>query len=237
MGFEKFMNFLDQRYYGDVVMTVFELIAIITGFLFLKKDKIGVYFLIYLLCDFYIVLNYWYFELSEIISEKKISFFVNIANVLISLIGFLVYYYFFFKIIHNRFVIKLMKILLLIFIVLVGAFLTTEFSFLTNRPAYISDLISSTEFLFLLPPCFIYFYELLKIDSIINLFKRPSFWVVTGIFFNSLVSVPFFLIDRFFFSNHNEYRFLILLLFFNVPLTINFIFLTRAFLCKKTLTI
>jgi len=235
-GFEKLVRFLELQHYGILLMTFFELIAVITGLLFVRKDKAGVFFLVYLFFDFFVLLVDCYIELSTNTSAKTSSF-IFLTNTLVSLVELLVYYYFFFKIIHSRVVIKLMKVLVTVFFSIVLVFITTEFSFLTPRYSYISKIIGVIEFVFLLLPCTVYFYELLKNDPIVNLYQRPSFWIVTGIFFYAVISVPYYLIDRFFVNNHNQYRSVLDLALFYVPFTVNFVFLTRAFLCKKTLTI
>jgi hypothetical protein len=235
-GFEKLVRILEKHYYGDLIMPFFELVAIITGLLFVRKDKTGVLFLAYLIFDFLVLLVDCYIELSYNTSVK-ISSFIFLTNTLVSLVELLVYYYFFFKIIHSSIVIKLMKVLVTVFFSIVVIFITTEFNFLTPRYSYVSNIIGVIEFVFLLLPCTVYFYELLKNDPIVNLYQRPSFWIVTGIFFYAVISVPYYLIDRFFVNNHNQYRSVLDLALFYIPFTVNFVFLTRAFLCKKTLTI
>jgi hypothetical protein len=235
--FEKLIQLLEQKYYGDLIMAFFELLAIISGLLFARKDKIGIAFLVYLIFDFSVLLAFYSLKILTSISPKELSFYVAFFNVIISFFELLAYYYFFLKVIHNQTIRGLMKLLIIVFIIILIVFISTEFSFLTNRYSYVSDIIEIIEFLFLLLPCFIYYFELLRNSSVINLYQRPSFWIVTGIFFYSLISIPYYLVNAFFFSNQYKYFGLIGLLFFEIPFAINFIFLTKAFLCKKTLTI
>lgn len=236
-GFEKLLRIFEQGYYAVPIMSGFELIAIIVGLKLVRKDKTGVFFIAYLIFDFLIAIADNYLKVSPLYSYYQQSFFISLTNQLISLAELLVYYFFFFHIIQNKIIIRLMKITRMIFIFVIVIAITTHFSFLTKRYSYISLLTGCLEFLFLLPPCFVYFYEILKNNPAINLYQRPSFWIVTGIFFFSVMSVPYYLITQFVSSNHYEYTQLLDLSFYYVPFTINFIFLTRAFLCKKTLTI
>ncbi|MDP4260920.1 MAG: hypothetical protein Q8941_00200 [Bacteroidota bacterium] len=234
--FEKMIKLLDSRYYSDLIVAVFELIAIITGLIYARKDKTSVFFLAYLIFDFLIIIVdygilYCYF------SEKEFSNFVCFTNTLISFAELLAYYHFFLKIIHSKNTNKLMKILRVVFSVIIAIFITTGYGFLTNRFAYVSLLIGVIELLFLVPPSFVYFYELLKNEPIIDLYKRPSFWIVTGIFFYSVVSIPDYLIERSVAYYKPKYWNITNLLLFSIPISINSIFLTKAFLCKKTLTI
>jgi hypothetical protein len=235
--FERLIEEFEKRYYGDLIMAFFEVIAIITGLLYVRKDKSGVFFLIYLIFDFSVLFSYYYIKATNLISGKELSIAVNIANSLIFFLALLIYYHFFFLTIQNSFVHRILKLLKVVFIIIIIIFVTTEFKFMTTRHSYVSYMICVTGFLFLIIPCFVYYYELFRNDPSINLYQRPSFWIVTGIFFYSVTSIPYFLINRFVFESHYENAFLINLFLFNLPCIINFIFLTIAFLCRKTLTI
>ena len=234
---EKLIRYLERKNYGDFITPFFELIAIIIGLLYVRKEKLRILFLVYLIFDFLIFLCDIYLDAFSSFTKKEIDFFIGLTNNLISLVELLVYFYFFSNILRNRTIIKLMKISAMIFIVIIGLLVTTKYSFLTNRFPYITDLIGTIEFLLLILPCFVFFYELFQDDSAIKLHRRPSFWIVTGIFFYSVMSVPYFMITHFIASNLVNYFSLTYLLLFSIPFTINFIFLTRAFLCKKVLTI
>jgi hypothetical protein len=50
------------------------------------------------------------------------------------------------------------------------------------------------ESLFLIIPCLFYFYELFKFPKLLPLKKDPNLWVVTGILFLSVASLPLFLV-------------------------------------------
>jgi hypothetical protein len=235
--FQKLLKYFENEYYGSLFIAFFELTAIITGFLFARRNKMALPFLFYMILDFAIYVYDIYLVVYSSLSISKVNKFLILSNDFISLVELLIYFYFFSRIIKNKVIINLMKILggfLLIVTVLLE---TTKFTFLSSRLFYISNLINTLEFLFLLLPCFTYFYELLKDDPITNLYQRPSFWIVLGILFCSVISIPYLLIDRFVNNNKYEYANLLALVFFYLPFSLNFIFLTKAFLCKKTLTI
>jgi len=236
-GFEKLIRSLERHYYGNLLMAVFELIAIITCLSLIRKDKMAGFFLLYLLFDFCLLLSAVYVDSFSSINKEELSFYKCVSNTLISCVELFVYYYFFFRMIENKKAVELMKLFRLFFLTLTIIFITTKFSFLTDRYTYVADMIGVLEFLFLLIPCFNYFYKLIKNDPVLNLFDRPSFWVVTGILFYSVISIPYLLIDGFLITNKSgKYLHLLNLALYYLPFTINFIFLTKAFLCKKTLT-
>ena len=236
-GFEKLVSFFEGKQYGDLILPFFELIAIIIGLLYVRKDKTGTFFLAYLIFDFFVFLCDTYIQTFSPFTKEMTYSFINITNTLISLAELLVYFYFFSMVLHNKAVINVMKICAAIFIVIIGIHVTTKYSFLTIRFSYITNLIGTIEFLFLVLPCFAYFYELVQNDSAISLNRRPSFWIVTGIFFYSVISIPYYMLSSYVGQNQADSWPATYLLFFCIPLSINFIFLTRAFLCKKTLTI
>jgi hypothetical protein len=236
-AFDKLIKFFEDEYYGNLLIGFFELTAVITGFLFSRRNKMALPFLLYLILDFVIYVYDIYLVVFSPFSINKVNSFLLLSNNFISLVELFTYFYFFSRIIKNRLIKTLMKILGWLFLIVTVLLQTTKFTFLTSRLFYVSNLISTLEFSFLLLPCFTYFYELLKDDPIINLYQRQSFWIVLGILFCSVISIPYLLIDRFVNNNKYEYGHLLALVFFYLPFSINFVFLTRAFLCKNTLTI
>lgn len=233
--FEKLADYLQMRYYGDLFMGVFEFSAIIIGLLFVRQYKVGVYFLIYLIFDFSVLVCYDYLRISQVWTSGEVSNFRDITNVFISLIELLVYSVFFLSVIHNNTIVKLVKIFRIVFIATILFFTILQLIFGIGRLSYASDLISVLEFSFLLTPSLVYFYELLRMDPVINLYQRPSFWIATGIFFYSVISIPYYLIAMFVLDNTPQYSRPLNFVFFVIPFTINFLFLARAFLLKKPL--
>ena len=236
-GLEKLIELLERHYYGSLVMIFFELVAIVVGFLFVRGEKTGLFFLTYLILDFLFFLCALYVQAFTEFDNRQVKYFINLTNTLVALVELLVYFYFFSKVLRNKMVIGLMKIFIAIFSIIIFLFILTKYSFLTDRFNYMVELIETIEFLFLIPPCFVYFYDLLQNNETGDLKHRPSFWIVTGIFFYAVISVPDYLLNILVTSKHKEYWPITYLLFFSIPFTINFIFLTKAFLCKKTLTI
>jgi hypothetical protein len=233
--FEKLMNYFENGYYADFIMQLFEIIAIISGVILVRKDKLGVFFLAYLVFDLSVSFGVTYIKVFSSATTYEIAVIIKITNTLIALLELCVYFYFFLNILANPTMLKTIKILRVVFISLISLSIAIHSVFFIEKYSYIANAIWTTEFLFLLPPCLAYFYELLKRDSLVNLYQRPSFWIVTGIFFYSATSIPYYTISHFLINQYN-WRFTSLL-FFSVPFTINFIFLSIAFLCKKKLTI
>ncbi|HET6995489.1 MAG TPA: hypothetical protein VFI06_10935, partial [Chitinophagaceae bacterium] len=169
--FEKLMKFFENRYYADFIMQLFEIIAIVVGLLFVKKDRIGVFFLAYLIFDLSVSLGVTYIKVFSAVTTYKISAIIKITNTLIAVLELCVYFYFFLNILANPTILKTIKILRVVFISLIFLSIAINSAFFTEKNSNLANAIWTTEFLFLLPPCLAYFYELLKRGSLINLYQ------------------------------------------------------------------
>lgn len=230
------IRLIEKDHFGIFIMSLFELAAIVTGLRYVRRDKTSAYFLAYLILDFTLLWRYVCLTLSPLNSPKS-SILLPLFNTLSSWIELLAYYYFFIQVIQYSAPIKVMKLIRIFFIAVVLIFIPTRFTFLSSNCFYVSDFLTVLEFLCILPPCLVYFYELFQKVSLHQLEHRPSFWILTGVFFYVVISVPYYLVDHYISINHYERRSLLYLAFFFIPYSISFIFLTKAFLCKTTLTI
>ena len=236
-GFQKMIEaWTEQDKFGEPIMTICEILALTICLMYSIKTNIGKAFFLYILFDFLIgLLGYYLMYFSEAPQKKRYNL-IFITNAWVSVVELYVYYYFFFRVIQHVVVKQAMKILLIVF---VSFFVVLNMSktYIADSSRYISEIIGATEFLFLLLPCLTYYFELLSTKTSEDLFKRPSFWIVTGIFFYSVISIPYYLIGNFLYVNRYHYRIQLAIFMFYLPFSINFLFLTRAFLCKKSLTI
>lgn len=224
-------------YYFDVIVALFEIIALYLCFTYARKYKTGKLFILYIAFDFCILLIGWLFSATPSISKQLLSQYYSLSNTTVALVELLVYYYYFTKVLNNQKIKKALIILSVLYTIIVFVFITTKFFFITHRFSYIGNFIGVIEFCLLLPPCILYFIQILKNVTIEPLLQKPSFWIVLGIFFYSLISIPFYLILSYFKEIHLNNTNLYLVFFFYLPFAINFIFLSKAFLCKKPLTI
>lgn len=236
-GFQKmFEAWTERNKFGEPIMTISEILALAICIAYSIKTKIGKAFFLYILFDFSIVLfDYYLMYFSEPSEKPKLNF-IYISNACVSAVELALYYYFFSYILQNVRIKYVMKFLLLAF-VLIFAGLITFNSNKTGSYRHIVGIMGATEFLLMLLPCFTYYFELFTIKTSEDLLKRPSFWIVTGIFFYSVVSIPYYLLDNFLRVNKYHSTNQLATFMYYIPFSINFLFLTKAFLCKKTLTI
>jgi len=236
-GFQKmFETWAAGNRLGEPIMTICEILALTICLFYSIRTNIGKAFFSYILFDFLIALfDYYFMYFSEAPQKKRIEF-LSITNAWVSAVELYVYYYFFFRVLQNIIVKHVMRVLLIFFTLFFVELLIFKV-YEIGSPKNIYGIIGAVEFLFLLLPSFTYYFELFSNQTSVDLFKRPSFWIVTGIFFYSVVSIPYYLIVNFLEVSKYHLRSELALLMFYVPFSISFLFLTKAFLCKKPLTI
>ena|SRR5688572_10457333 len=240
MQWEKFIRDLDKYYYGEWILAFVEIVVI---FLLIKSKHgqnrlINNLFIFYLSFDLFLLLVMCFLPYIDYISWPFFYRLQNILNTCITFIELSIYYYYFLILLGKKYAASLI-LLYSIFSLLMIVYLSTNFSFLSDRLRYVSNSISVTEFIFILPYCFIYFYKILHENSDLTVFSRPSFWITTGIFYFSLVSIPYYLMYSYFTSLPASFQLktLFVLLFYFLPFIINILFIGKAVLCRKSLTI
>ena len=222
-------------YFTEPLLALFEIIAIIVGVLYVRRDKLRYFFLFYIILDFIILnIDFYIIGFSNYSKNERKSFF-GVSNILISYAELSVYYFYFSKTLQSIKIKIFMKISFVFFSLVILMFLTNNLQFLNLDNADIYTSIGALEFLLIIPVCLTYFLELFD-NPTTNLFQRPSFWIATGIFFYAVISVPYYLFNNSLISNVSIFSKMGSLLFY-LPFAINFMFLTKAFLCKKQLTI
>jgi hypothetical protein len=227
-------------YYTGFIWTLCSLIALITGIKYYKKEK--KYTLLIAYCIASILLSqvfmdtilFWTIQFG--LYKKNFSFIMNSS---FAIIEFSTFCYFFIEIrlIKRRpYIINL----LWIFYILLCLFFIFRVVFTDStriqRTLYL-DIITSIEFIIFLLFCFMHFFQLLTNDSIrvkSKLADEPSFWIASGLFFYSIVSLPLMLTS-------NElliYRELqhIMYSIHYISISILLICIAKAFSCKTPLT-
>ena len=151
--------------------------------------------------------------------QKKSNDIIYITNSFICVVELCVYYYFFFRVLQNGIVKHTMKFLLMVFMIFFVGLIIFKTKKIDSY-GHFAGIIGAAEFLFLLLPCFTYYFELFSNKTSEDLLKRPSFWIVTGIFFYSVVSIPYYLIANFLSVNKYHSRSELAIFMFYIPFSI-----------------
>lgn len=236
MEISKLIQHWNSIYFSDIVVFLAELIALVVAFMYIKRYRLGRLFIFYILFDALILIVGWLLiMITDSVNETRD--FTRKTNLIIGLTELLVYSNFFVQVLTSKTIKRAILINCIVFSIIVIIYFVSRFNFITERSGYVSYLIGVVEFIFLIIPCLFYYRQLLVKPYSIRLLERPSFWIVTGIFFFSLVSVPFYLINKYLTEIEQVSANALTAALFYTPFTLNFIFLTKAFLCKKPLVI
>ena len=176
-------------------------------------------------------------QIFQILTGRVLAIFHECLNNAFVFTEFLAYYFFFTKCLQKPKFKKLTKLFLWVILIIISIFIIK-----LNSHSYDviifekhSILINVIEFFFILILCLIYFYELLTTPPKIDLYKRPSFFIVTSTFFYSALMIPFFVIaiDV---LNMEKKIYDMLFACHYVLLIIMLITILKSFLCKKAIT-
>lgn len=226
-----------ERFYTPPILAITELIAITLGIKYCIKDRFAKAFIAFLCFDFVILITDWALLTIKDFPQIILNRFVNYTNTLISIFEISIYYYFFSFAIN----IKIPKLLFLVpalsysLIASISSFLNLPLFNLSKTHTY--NLIYSLELALLLPPIIIFLFQIINTSQETPLLSRPSFWIAVGIFFQSTISIPCYLLIAYFLKQKTDFLPFIEATLYYTPLIINTLFISKAFLCKKALTI
>lgn len=232
-----FANEFASRFYTQPLLGLVELLAILIGMKFVWNDNFGKLFICYLATDLIFNFADWYMMANKSFTRKEVTTFTQHTNTIIALIELNVYYIFFRKVIIQKRVLTLLYNIALFFSVSWIAISILNLQFISKNNYYGSYIFYTIEIAFLLPPSVIYLLQILKVNSEQSLFQRPSFWISIGIFFFSTISIPCYLLLSYLLKNGKAFIPVIEAILYYTPLIINVMFITKAFLCKRPLTI
>ena len=230
------MTYWEKSWYTGMILFLSTCVALITGIITFKPEKTRILFLLFIFSCIISGNEAKAIFLTQA-SENERTLFWIYGMVFSSIFEFIAYYYFFFKILKGL----LIKLLMKTFSIALGLLVTIFFFFaiinnssLNTLVKLVGYLISIDIFFIIVPPLF-YYWEILKMPVIPDLFKSNAFLISTCIFFPYVLVLPILNISEYLKEKfHPFYQ-----LFFSahyILLCFLFIVLTRAFLWKKPLT-
>jgi len=228
------LNRMSQSDYLDLFLWPCIIIALCIEIRFLRETKAILPLFLYTVATFlFYIISY----IPVFRRQASTDFFFEGLNISFALIEYSLFYFYFKRVLSSIFTKVFMPYFIIPFTLTIaiyyyrGIFISDADIIVKKIP----DFFISLELLLLAIPCFIYYYELLKMKRMTNLTANPSFWIVTGLLFYSITIIPFFIISRELqHSKETLYRAAYALHY----ILFGFLFLaiTRAILCKKPLT-
>ncbi len=231
----------EQTYYTELLWIICTLIALIVGIKYYRKEKTYFLLLAYTLSSI-LITTIGYYIIKYTFSLKGLSsiIYLECANTLFAMVEMTTFKYLFRKLLHSSFMDRVIKILWLLFNILCIFFFWNILGNNLSRIQIVSYsfIINIIEFFILLFLSLLYFRHLFIKDfiQITPLLKSPSFWIISGLFFYCVVSLPVLLVGNK--LSINQFTLYLLAGSFHY-ISISFLFLciTKAFSCKVTLTI
>jgi hypothetical protein len=236
-GYDKLIRLWGSTFYTDAFALACQLVAIITGLIVLKKKKMAYLFLLYSISAFLLFLSSYYKVAYLHLSKRHNTILLESSNIIFTLIEYIIFYLYFSKILTSKKIKLAMKIFLALLTACSVFFFLKEsdIAFSSSSISIYSGMITSLELLFLAILCLAYYYGLFQKKPVENLLQSPSFWIVTGLFFYSLLVTPFFIISEYFYDNQKNIFHALFAAHF-ISFGILFLTITKAFLCRKPLT-
>ena len=100
-NWDKILFDLEKRFFIELIMWIVELTTIILGIIYVRKQTLGKFFLLYLLVDF-TILNVGTYLQYFLKKPFFASSFINYTNIFISLTELFIYYNYFKIVIENK---------------------------------------------------------------------------------------------------------------------------------------
>ena len=150
--------------------------------------------------------------------------------------GIIEFCYFFF-IIHETIASKKIKKIIL-FIIIIFSFLAFINIFFIQKKVGFNAVNFTVGCIIIVSLCIYYFFELFQKTEAQSLSKLPSFWIVSGLLFNNVLSFPQFALNNFMETltraNYNKYHIIFdnIGVLNNITIILTSVLYTIGFLCR-----
>jgi hypothetical protein len=142
----------------------------------------------------------------------------------------LIFMHFFYYVLNSPSKRKTIKIFSIIFIIFsISLFITDNILQKHITMGTITQMFF-LEAVFLLISCFLYYLQIFKSPPTLNLLNEPPFFVITGLFFFLICSLPYSIILDYLFDYYRIYSIIFSIIYIFYILL--FIMIIKAFLCK-----
>ncbi len=238
---EKILHHFKDLYYTDALWFCCALVSLIIGIRHYRKERVFILLLIYLIANLTIVnLVPLFFVFGQNLNGVIEAIFIETSNTCFALIELSVFLYFFYKVLKLFFLKKVVLVLWVVFIIICSYFfiLISSANVQRNEILSTSYFINCIEFLMILPLCLFYFHQ--QINSEIELkfltSLKPSFWIVTGLFFYCFISLPYLLVGEKLVEISKPLN-LLFFKFHYLSISVLILCIAKSFSCKSPLTI
>jgi len=193
---EQLINLWRRSFFIEPFVILFFTFCFIVGLLLHNKNKERLFFTAYFLSGVMLFVPTTIIVVGNILANKQLTIYQEIANTFFEISEFLAFYFFFKKCLKKTVFQKYLKVCLYVLLTSISIFLIG-----LALPGYKAEdikvhslFVNAIEFFFLFVMCLAYFRELFTDPPTKHLFSRPSFLIVACTFFYTILMIPFFLI-------------------------------------------
>jgi hypothetical protein len=228
-------------YYSQFLWFACTIFALIFGIKNYRKETSYTLFLIY--CIFNLVglniCNDLIFAFIELNRETR-HVYIEIVNTVFAILETSTFFYLLKLTLKKNSIKYIINFSWFLFILLCLTFfiITINNKLPSKNIVQFSFTINYIEFFLLFPFCILYYYNLLttETENSITLSKSPSFWIISGLFFYIVVSLPFLLIGGNVYQTDRTVHFILASIHY-ISISFLLICIAKGFSCKTTLAI
>ena len=231
---EALFNHFSSQFYTDLTVFVVAIIALRISIINREKHYLlrlfPYYFIAYIILILILFIHTIFFVDSSFSHEMQ-----NIdgySDYIFTLIEFMIFMHFLYNIISSTSRKKIMLFLIVLFLALYVFYFAKDLLIYGNIKPDTVTIVYTFESTILLIPSLFYYFQLFTKPPTINLIKESSFWVVTGIFFSMICSLPYCIIENYMRKNNYEIATQLFSIFY-VLYSLLFLMIIKAYLCEN----
>lgn len=227
-----------DQFFTSVFQDIVLLVALFISVKNRKKFKHLKYFPVYILSLLLTsIFQYVYQVLKDLkYPTKSFSEITEYVDFLFTLIEMVIISHFYYRLIKNHKIKKLIIILNIFFIFFFIYMAIQDRKFYGTISHETQSIVYTVEAIIIFVFCARYFVELFKMLPLVNLRNEPVFWISVGILFFMACTLPYSLLENYIVKNYSDYI-LMSYSIFNVFYALLFLLVIRAYLCKPEKTI
>jgi hypothetical protein len=227
-------NQFSSQYYSGLIVLVMAISGLSISII-RKKEHYSLrlfpfYFIAYIILTLIFYINVISYINSP--SNQNISIMVTGSDYIFTLIEFLIFMHFFYNIINSTSKKRLIALLITLFLLVYISYLANDLILYRNIKTDTVTIVYTLESAVLLIPSIFYYFQVFTNPPTINLRKESSFWVVTGIFFSMICSLPYCIIENYL-RKINSSLYVQLFAILYILYCLLFLMIIRAYLCQN----
>lgn len=227
---ERIFSWWAKNYFFDPLSALTALIGFTVFILKKNKKNVAFTFLYYFLG--YVLLKSIFFVQASFPTSQLWLKTSKLADYIFTLFEFLIFFVFFKKVLFFNFHKKILTGICYAFMITGCAILLYDLYFFGKVRTYSINVLFNIQAISLLIPSIFYYLEIFESKPILNLLHDSSFWVVTGLSFFMISTLPFSLLLNSFRKSNPGVFFKLFTLFYFFYIIL-FSMIIRAYLCKQ----